>query len=132
MHLTETKNTGSFQGTNANSTFFLHSILNDDVMARTQKLGVSLGCSDNEIVETIKEIKRTNFNRTMILLTKNIDEKTDNTVDNNKSNIDHAHLLSNDLQEEEFEIDTKDILNLTLVKIKKSGRLKKYFSPNQL
>jgi hypothetical protein len=88
------------------------------------KLGVSLGSSDSEVAETIKEIKRTDSNRTMIMLSNNIDEKSDAPIDNNLYIVDHARLLANDLQENEFEID-EDILNLTLAEIKKNRKIKK-------
>jgi hypothetical protein len=35
----------------------LHSISNDDIFARTVKLGVSLGNSNSEIAQTIDDIK---------------------------------------------------------------------------
>jgi hypothetical protein len=117
-HLTEVKNIGSFQGTKTHSRFFLHSISNEDIIARTLKLGVSLGNSNSEVVDTIKEIKKCDSNRTMIMLSKNTDEKTSAPVDTNLSMLDHARLFSNDLSEDEIEMD-EDILNLTLAKIKK-------------
>jgi hypothetical protein len=41
--------------------------------------------------------------------------------------------LSNDIEDEEVEIDADDILNLTLAKIKRSGKIKKKsFGPNRL
>jgi hypothetical protein len=120
MHLAAIKNIGSFQGTNAQSKFFLQSISNDDIIARTLKLGVSLGNSYSEIDATIADIKRNDYNRTMIMLKKIIEEKSDTPIDNNLSTLEHARLLAADLEEDEIDIDANDILNLTLSKIKKN------------
>jgi hypothetical protein len=119
MHLTKAKNIGSFQGTNAHSKKFLHSISNDDIVARTLKLGVALGSSDSEVTNTIEEIKRSDSNRTMIMLSKNIDEKTDTQVDISSATLDHATLQATDLEDEEAAFEAEDILNLTLAEIKK-------------
>jgi hypothetical protein len=125
MHLAEAKNIGSFQGTNAHSNFFLHSISNDDIVARTLKLGVALGSSDCEVSNTIDEIKWSDANRTMIMLSKNIDEKMDTQVDIASTTLDHATLLANDLEDEETAFEAEDILNLTLAEIKKHRKGRK-------
>jgi hypothetical protein len=125
MHLAEAKNVGSFQGTNAHSKFFLHSISHDDIVARTLKLGVVLGSSDCEVSNTIDEIKRSDANRTMIMLSKNIDEKTDAQLDLASTTLNQATLLANDLEDEETALEAEDILNLTLAEIKKHRKGKK-------
>jgi hypothetical protein len=125
MHLAEAKNIGSFQGTNAHSKFFLHSISHDDIVARTLKLGVALGSSDCEVSNTIDEIKRSDANRTMIMLSKNIDEKTDAQVDFASTTLDQATLLANDLEDAETALGAEDILNLKLAEIKKHRKGRK-------
>jgi hypothetical protein len=125
MHLAEAKNIGSFQGTNAHSKFFLHSISHDDIVARTLKLGVALGSSDCEVSNTIDEIKRSDANRTMIMLSKNIDEKMDVQLDLASTTLNQATLLANDLEDEETALEAEDILNLTLAEIKKHRKGKK-------
>jgi hypothetical protein len=116
MHRAELKNIGSYQGTDANSKKILHSISNDDIIARTVKLGVSLGNSNSEIAQTIDDIKNCDTSRTLIMLSKNIDEKVGAVDDTNLSTLEHSRLLSNDLSDEEVEMD-EDILNLTLAEI---------------
>jgi hypothetical protein len=131
MHRAELKNIGSYQGTGAHSNFFLNSISNEDIIARTIKLGVSLGNSNSEIAKTIDDIKNCDTSRTLIMLSKNIDEKTGAVEDTNLSTLEHSRLLSNDLSEEEVEID-EDILNLTLAEIKKNRKFKKSFKSKQI
>jgi hypothetical protein len=131
MHLAELKNIGSYQGTGAHSNKFLHSILNEDIIARTVKLGVSLGNSNREIAQTIDDIKNCDTSRTLIMLSKNIDEKTEVDDDTNLSTLEHSRLLSNNLSDEEVEID-EDILNLTLAEIKKNRKFKKSFKSKQI
>jgi hypothetical protein len=121
MHHAELKNIGSYQGTDAHSKNNLHSILNDDIIARTVKLGVSLGNSNSEIAQTIDDIKNCDTSRTLIMLSKNIDEKAGAVDDTNLSTLAHSRLLSNDLSDEEVEMD-EDILNLTLAEIKKNRK----------
>jgi hypothetical protein len=89
MHRAELKNIGSYQGTGAHSKYFLHSISNDDIIARTVKLGVSLGNSNSEIAQTIDDIKNYDTSRTLIMLSKNIDEKTGAVDDTNLSTLEH-------------------------------------------
>jgi hypothetical protein len=130
-HLAEIKNIGSYQGTDAHSNFFLHSISNDYIIARTVKLGVSLGNLNSKVAQTIKDIKNCDTSRTLIMLSKNIDENACAVVDTNLPTLDHSRLLSNDLSEDEVEMD-EDILNLTLAEIKKIENFKRHFGLNQL
>jgi hypothetical protein len=130
MHRAELKNIGSYQGTDAHSKKILHSISNDDIFARTVKLGVSLGNSNSEIAQTIDDIKNCDTSRTLIMLSKNIDEKARAVDDTNLSTLEHSRLLSNDLSDEEVEMD-EDILNLTLAEIKKENS-KRPLGLNQL
>jgi hypothetical protein len=119
MHRAELKNVGSYQGTDEHSKKNLHSISNDDIIVRTVKLGVSLGNSNSEIAQTIDSIKNCDTSRTLIMLSKNIDEKARAVDDTNLCTLEHSRLLSNDLSDEEVEMD-EDILNITLAKIKKN------------
>jgi hypothetical protein len=59
------------------------------------------------------------------MLTKNIDKKSELPVETNSSALGHARLLSNDLGEEEAEIDSEHILMPTLDKIKKNRKNRK-------
>jgi hypothetical protein len=61
----------------------------------------------------------------MIMLSKNIDEKTDTQVDIASTMLDHATLLANDLEDEETAFEAEDILNLTLAEIKKHRKGRK-------
>jgi hypothetical protein len=90
-----------------------------------------LGNSNSEIAETIDDIKNCDTSRTLIMLSKNIDEKSGAVEDTNLSTLEHSRLLSNDLSDEEVEID-EDILNLTLAEIKKKRKFKKSFKSKQI
>jgi hypothetical protein len=90
-----------------------------------------LGNSNSEIAKTIDDIKNCDTSRTLIMLSKNIDEKTGAVEDTNLSTLEHSQLLSNDLSDEEVEID-EDILNLTLAEIKKNRKFKKSFKSKQI
>jgi hypothetical protein len=124
MHLSAAKNTGSFTGKSENSKFFLSSISNDDVLDRADKLGVSLGESPRTTLDTINLIKNADTARTMIMLTKNLEEKLGRPDDSNSEVLNHASLLSSDLGENEGE-GSDDILGLTLAEIKLKSLLKK-------
>jgi hypothetical protein len=124
MHLSAAKNTGSFTGKSENSRFFLISISNDDVLARADKLGVSLGESPRTTLDTINLIKNADTARTLIMLTKNLEEKLGRPDDSNSEVLNHASLLSSDLGENEGE-GSDDILGLTLAEIKLKSSLKK-------
>jgi hypothetical protein len=65
------------------------------------------------------------------MLSKNIDEKTEAVSDTNLSTLENSRRLSNDLSDEEVEID-EDILNLTLAEIKKNRKFKKSFKSKQI
>jgi hypothetical protein len=65
------------------------------------------------------------------MLSKNIDEKAGAVDDTNLSTLEHSWLLSNDLSDEEVEMD-EDILNLTLAEIKKNRKFKKTFKSKQI
>jgi hypothetical protein len=75
MKLCTAKNTGSFTGTHETSKYFLSSISKVDVLSRADKLGVSLGGSPGNMMDTINLIKSSDNLRMLIMLTKNLEEK---------------------------------------------------------
>jgi hypothetical protein len=103
MQLSAAKNTGSFTGTHEHSKYFLSSISNVDVLARADKLGVSLGGSPSNVMDTIDLIKSSDNSRTIIMLTKNLEEKMAKFDESNLEVLNHAGLLSSDLGKAEDE-----------------------------
>jgi hypothetical protein len=86
QQLAAAKNCGSYAGTHSRSKFPLSSILDASFLSRTSKLGVCLGASNDEIAATILNIKRSDNERTLIMLSKNIDEKIENDHGENGEN----------------------------------------------
>jgi hypothetical protein len=74
MHLTEAKNIGSSSGYLSNLKFFLSSIPHDRVISNAFKLGMSLGDSHSDALKTTYSINRTDTKRTLIMLSKNLEE----------------------------------------------------------
>jgi hypothetical protein len=124
MHLTEAKNIGSSSGNLSNSKFFLSSILHDRVISNAFKLGVSLGDSPSDVIKTIDSINRTDSKRTLIMLSKNLEENLPEQSVNNQNVLYQAEKLSYDL-ENEYTGDSDDCLDLTLAEIKKNIVIKK-------
>jgi hypothetical protein len=61
----------------------------------------------------------------MIMLSKNIDERTVAPIDLASTTLDQATLLANDLEDEETALEAEEILNLTLAEIKKHRKGRK-------
>jgi hypothetical protein len=119
MQLSAAKNTGSFTCTHEHSKYFLSSISNVDILARADKLGISLGGSPSNVMD-----KTSDNSRTVIMLTKNLEEKMVKPDESNTEVLNHASILSSDLGKDEDE-ESDDILGLTLSEIKLKSNLKK-------
>jgi hypothetical protein len=124
MHLTEAKNIGSSSGKSSNFKFFLNSIPHDRVISNAFKLGVSLGDSPSDVIKTIDSINRTDSKRTLIMLSKNLEENLPEQSVNDQNVLYQAEKLSYDL-ENEYTGDSDDCLDLTLAEIKKNIVIKK-------
>jgi hypothetical protein len=104
QQLAAAKNCGSYAGTHPRSKFSLSSISDASFLSRTSKLGVCLGASNDEIAATILNIKQSDNERTLIMLSKNIDEKIEN---------DHGEIGDNGKKCEIFEKASSLSMDLT-------------------
>jgi hypothetical protein len=74
--LTQARKEGSLTGTQSFSKFSLNSLSNDTVINRAAKLGVSLGVSPEQISNSVNIIKEKDNMRTVVMLAKNLKEKS--------------------------------------------------------
>jgi hypothetical protein len=118
MHLTEAKNKGSSSGNLNNSKFFLSSIPHERVIANASKMGVSLGEYQSDVLNTLDFTNRNDSKRNLVMLSKNLEEKLPEQVDNDQTILNPANNLSYDL-DNVYLGDSNDCLNLTLAEIKK-------------
>jgi hypothetical protein len=91
------------------------------------KLGVSLGESQSAIFNTVDSINKKDSKRTLVMLSKKLEEKILDQVDENPIILTQANNLSCDL-DNEYIGDSDDCLNLTLAEIKKNIIIKKKVS----
>jgi hypothetical protein len=70
-----TKDKGLAAGTPQPSKFSLCSISDDIIISRAEKIGVSFGSSPSMVSKLVKNIKDSDNTRTLIMLSKNLDEK---------------------------------------------------------
>jgi hypothetical protein len=120
----EAKNIGTSSGNLSNSKFFLSSIPHDRVISNAFKLGVSLGDSPSDVIKTIDSINRTDSKRTLIMLSKNLEENLPEQTVNDQNVLYQAEKLLYDL-DNEYTGDSDDCLDLTLAEIKKNIVIKK-------
>jgi hypothetical protein len=97
--LTQARKEGSLTGTQSFSKFSLNSLSNDTVINRAARLGVSLGVSPEQISNSINIIKEKDNMRTVVMLAKNLKEKS--AEEDQHSILDQATNLSVDLVGEE-------------------------------
>jgi hypothetical protein len=71
------------------------------------------------VIKTIESIKSVDNSRILIMLSENMDNKSKPAEDISSWVLEKDNFLSNDLGEEEYDLETVDILNLTLAEIKK-------------
>jgi hypothetical protein len=124
MKLAEAKNTGSSSGNLNNSKFFISSIPHERIIANVSRLGVSLGESDSDVSKTLDLIQNNDSKRTLVMLSKNLEEKTPDQAEVDQTILTKANNLSADL-DDEYLVESDDGLNLTLAEIKKNTVLKK-------
>jgi replicative DNA helicase len=70
------------------------------VISRASKMGLALGTSNEQVADTISYIKDNDHKRTLIMLSKNIDEKTKAKEVEQNNILQHASDLSFDLSED--------------------------------
>jgi hypothetical protein len=97
--LTQARKEGSLTGTQSFSKFSLNSLSNDTVINRAARLGVSLGVSPEQISNSINIIKEKDNMRTVVMLVKNLKEKS--AEEDQHSILNQATNLSVDLVGEE-------------------------------
>jgi hydrogenase maturation factor HypE len=97
--LTQARKEGSLTGTQSFSKFSLNSLSNDTVINRAARLGVSLGVSPEQISNSINIIKEKDNMRTVVMLAKNLKEKS--AEEDQHSILNQATNLSVDLVGEE-------------------------------
>jgi hypothetical protein len=85
---------------------------------------VSLGDSPSDVIKTIDSINKTDSKRTLIMLSKNLEEHLPEQSVNDQNVLYQAEKLSYDL-ENEYTGDSDDCLDLTLAEIKKNIVIKK-------
>ena len=117
----------SIQGTNLNPVFSILSISDDQIVTRAAKLGVSLGISQIEKIESAKILKDSELNRiTCQVLEKNV--ALSDLHDPQNLILNRAASLSEDLEEDELARNMEDQLDpiVPLEKIKKRRQRKDY------
>jgi hypothetical protein len=98
QQLAQAKNVAHFSGTPTVSKFSLCAISDDTIFQRAQKLGVSLGGTSSQVTNTIANIKQVDNKRTLIMLSKNLEEKEKVDSDIQIGTLQLAQDLTSDLQ----------------------------------
>jgi type IV secretory pathway ATPase VirB11/archaellum biosynthesis ATPase len=65
-----------------------------------EKLGVSLGSNSDQVIASVANMKKVDFNRTLIVLSKNLEEKENEKTNQEFESLGHLNELSSDLAEE--------------------------------
>ena len=107
------------QGTNLNPLFSIMSFADDQIIDRAAKLGVSLGTSHLEKIKAAKAIKDSEFNRSLVLLQKNVGSIDMDDPQNLILN--RAASLSEDLEDDELNRNLEDQLDL-IVPVEKTRK----------
>jgi hypothetical protein len=114
----------SFSGKKHLNKFTLASFSNDVVVRRAAALGVSLGRTSSQVLQSVKLLKETNIQRNLFTL-KRKDENLAEVVDDHCSLLlENANKLSQDLLEEEF-LDTETHKEITVPFKKPTRKYKK-------
>jgi hypothetical protein len=98
QQLAQAKNVAHFSGTPTVSKFSLCAISDDTIFQRAQKLGVSLGGTSSQVTNTIANIKQVDNKRTLIMLSKSLEEKEKVDSDIQIGTLQLAQDLTSDLQ----------------------------------
>jgi hypothetical protein len=97
QNLAKAKNAPTFSGISPQSKFSLSSIPDDVFIQRANKLGVSMGTSSSQISNSINNIKEVDYNRTLIMIQKNLAESNKEDEQLHSEVLDHASSISMDL-----------------------------------
>jgi hypothetical protein len=98
QNLAKAKDAAFSSGTSYYSRFSLASIPDDVVADRAKSMGVLLGTSSSQVLESIHNIKEMDNNRTLIMITKNLEEAHPDQSTSSDI-INHATSLSTDLDD---------------------------------
>ena len=96
------------EGNNSNDAFSIIAISDSEIIARAEKMGISLGNSETEIANSVKEIKSNELERAVFILKKNPDQtNVDGDFGPHNLALSKAASLSEDLVDEEL-LEKKD------------------------
>ena len=104
------------------------SFSDNDIVDCASKLGISLGSSDSEKVNSAKNIKDVDLQRAVHILEKNIDVLAKGEIGPTNLALNRASALSEDLLDDDFSEDFDTVDVVTTVKTNKRGRKKKEYS----
>jgi hypothetical protein len=106
----------------------------DEIMHKAERLGISLGKSDGEVVKSIKGIKLLEEERILTILQKNIDEYINKEEDPSTLVMSKVSSLCNDLVEDDcIPLDLDDNLaQLDPVIKEKKTRVRKIYDTNNV
>jgi hypothetical protein len=103
--LAQAKDAVFLQGTSSISKYSISSMPDEIFVQWVQKMGVSLGVDENQVAASIHNMKKIDHNRTLIVLSKNVEDKNKKVTDNQTEIINHALNLSSDLCNEDKQND---------------------------
>jgi thymidylate synthase len=99
QNLANAKNIPPYSGT-SHSKFSLISIPDEVFLKTANKLRVSMGASVSQISDSIKDIKEADHNRTLIMITKNLEKDCENNESVHSDVLDHVSSISRDIEDE--------------------------------
>jgi hypothetical protein len=75
QQLAQAKDAGFLQGTSSISKYSISSMPDEFFVQRVRKMGVSLEVDENQVAASIHNMKKIDHNRTLIVLSKNVEDK---------------------------------------------------------
>ncbi|KAM0927551.1 hypothetical protein ACQ4PT_002786 [Festuca glaucescens] len=121
QQLAQAKDTAVFLGTVHHLKYSLASIPDDIFLHRAKSMGVSLGASSSQVADTISNMKAVDNKRTLIMLSKNLEDNNQNENSQQNDALVHASDLSLDLCDEGKQIsdDAVPICDRKITKVYK-------------
>jgi hypothetical protein len=115
------------QGKNLNLEFSVLNFSDSDIIARAEKMGVSLGPDEGSKITSVRMIKETEINRTLTML-KKVESVVDQELDPHNMLVSRVSDLCEDLVENEDTIDTVHVAMDSNVSKQKQTRTRKNYS----
>lgn len=101
MRIAQSKDASSCVGKSLSPKFSITNMSDDEIMHKAERLGISLGKSEGEVVKSIKGIKLLEEDRILTILQKNIDEYINKEDDPTTLVMSKVSTLCNDLAEDD-------------------------------